>query len=59
MIQETITSADIYAHVRSVMKPEDREQADIERAFYDQADRFDALAAEARQLLDAMRAVAA
>ncbi len=59
MSYEAPSSADIYAHVRSVMSAGDREAEDRTRRFYEASAAFDAHAGAARAHLDAMKAIGA
>lgn len=51
------TASDIVANVRASLKPEDREQADIERAFWAASGAFDASERAARRHLQNMKAI--
>jgi spermidine synthase len=59
MIQENFTSAEIYAQVRTAMRPDDMAVADTEREFWKASAAFDAHFSAARQHLDAMKAIGA
>lgn len=59
MIQETFTSAEIYANVRKAVRPDDLAVADAERKFWEASAAFDAHFGAARQHLDAMKGIGA